>query len=84
MNVKRYEIDVVGDVGGPRFEMAEHATGDLVYYTDYTALESRVRELESSEAKWKNEWQASLGWKGAIVHGTRESIAALRNALGEK
>ncbi len=45
MSVKRYEIDVIGDVCGPRFEMAEHPTGDYVYYEDYAALDAEVAGL---------------------------------------
>ena len=45
------------------------------------AAERRVGELEVELTKLRAEWQASLGWKGAVVHGTRANIGVIADAL---
>ena len=45
------------------------------------AAERRVGELEVELTKLRDEWQASLGWKGAVVHGTRANIGVIADAL---
>ena len=45
------------------------------------AAERRAGELEAELTKLRDEWQASLGWKGAVVHGTRANIGVIADAL---
>ena len=68
------------------FEMQDHA----VLYSAATvaelrakadAAERRAGELEAELTKLRDEWQASLGWKGAVVHGTRANIGVIADAL---
>jgi hypothetical protein len=48
---------------------------------DRDAAERRATDLEYELAKLRDEWQASLGWKGAVVHGTRANIGVISAAL---
>ena len=45
------------------------------------AAERRVGELEAELVKFRAEWQATLGWNGAVVYGTRANIGVIADAI---
>lgn len=62
-----------------RYDDAMQARSDEQKRAD--AAERRAGELEAELTKLRDEWQASLGWKGAVVHGTRANIGVIADAL---
>ena len=72
--VNRYELSV--SYGCPI--MDESSDGEYVLYEDHAAT---VAELRAEVERLRAEWQASLGWKGAVVHGTRANIGVIADAL---
>ncbi len=64
-----------------REALSDHAATVAELRAKADAAERRVGELEVELTKLRDEWQASLGWKGAVVHGTRANIGVIADAL---